>query len=179
MDKKQEIGAKKIVLIALLGAMLSAVKFALMALPNIELVTFLIVLFTVVAGGRITLPATLIFCSIELFLFGITPFAITYYIHWPFVVIVFSLLRKHLKTEIGFTVTVFIVTALFGVQSSLTYILIAGGLKTTDFWHKFIIIYMNGVIFYVTHIISNCLIMLFLIKPSKKILEQIYQSYIT
>ena len=168
---------KKVVLIALFGAMLSAIKFMLMAIPNVELVTFLIVLFTVSSGPKITLPGTLVFCTIELFLFGLTPFAITYYIHWPFVVLATAVAKNYLKTEFGYAILVFFITALFGVQSSLASIIISGGLKSDSFWSKFTIMYLNGTLFYVTHIVSNTLIMLFLFTPSKRVLDKLYLTY--
>ncbi len=169
---------KKITLIALLGALLSAFKFALAFAPNIEVVTLLIIIISVVCGAGIAIPATLVFCTIELVPFGGSLYALCYFLHWPVVALATVIASKWLKNEIGYAVLAFLVTIFFGLQTSITYTLVAGGLRQPDtFWHKVGVIYINGILFYIVHIVSNTLIVLFLFKPTKKMFETLYLRY--
>lgn len=180
LKQDQRLKIKKLALAAMLGCMLSAFKFMLSALPNIEVVTLLIMVSSVVCGLQISLAATLVFCTVELYWFGFTPFSLCYFLHWPIVAIATVIASKYLKTEIGYAVLAFFVTAFFGIQSSVTYVLLSGGLAQSDtFWHKVGIVYANGILFYLTHIIGNCLGVLFLFRPAKRIMEKLYREYIS
>ena len=57
--------ARKLVLIALLAALLLVVQVSLAVLPNIELVSLLIILYTVVFSLKTTLWVTGVFILLE------------------------------------------------------------------------------------------------------------------
>jgi hypothetical protein len=76
--------ATRLTLIAVLAATLTAGKTALAFIPNVEIVTLLLILFGVVFGWRISLPAALIFCTLEIFIWGFFPvYVLLYFIYWP------------------------------------------------------------------------------------------------
>jgi len=178
MLNKNMLKVKRLALIALLGALLSAFKFMLAFAPNIEVVTLLIIIISVVCGLQIALPATLVFCTIELIPFGGSLYALCYYFHWPLVALATVIAAKWVKSEIGYAILAFFVTAFFGVQTSITYVAVSGGLKQLDtFWYKVGLVYTNGILFYIVHAVGNTLGVLFLFKPAKKVFEQLYFKY--
>lgn len=76
--------AKNIAVSAIMAAMLILGKFALHMVPNVEVVTPFIIIFTCVFGFRRTIPAVLAFCLLDNFLY---PFSldvtVQYFFHWP------------------------------------------------------------------------------------------------
>lgn len=178
-NKKQQ-RLKTLTLIAVFGCMLSAFKFMLSTLPNIEVVTLLIMVIACVCGGGISVAATLVFCTIELALFGFAPHALCYFLHWPFVALATYLCRNRLKTEIGYAALAFSVTVLFGIQTSITYVALSGGLQQiSTFWHKVGLVYLNGIVFYIVHIAGNTLGVLFLFTPLKSVVQKHYSKYMS
>ena len=113
-----------IAVVAVFTAMLSGGKFALMAIPNVEVVTILVALFSAVWGWKYSIPATIIFVILEMFLWGFNTWVLEYLIHWPFVAMVFGLLGKvHFKSNamklICFTACAMVVTFLLVCRPAL------------------------------------------------------------
>jgi hypothetical protein len=144
------------VLVALFGALLSAFKFFLMYLPNIEVVTLLIVAFTYVFGLGIGMGSTIVFCILEGFMWGLNPtWLIAYFIHWPAVAMVaFFIKKSRLKNPLIIATILSVVTALFGLQSTFMYMLTGGALKASNFFSRYITLYASGITFYIIHIVS-------------------------
>lgn len=173
-----------IAVVAVFTAMLSGGKFALMAIPNVEVVTILVALFSAVWGWKYSIPATIIFVILEMFLWGFNTWVLEYLIHWPFVALVFGLLGKvHFKSNamklICFTACAMIVTFLFGVQTSVVDTLLAYSsskgfwVVTKEFWYRFSVLYLRGLVFFVVHIISNCILFTCAYLPLEKVLHSI------
>lgn len=155
---------RDIALAAFFGAALSGIKLALAFVPNVELVTLLLAVLAFAFGARIAVLAALVFCTVELY-YGITPYVLTYYLHWPILALAFSLPAKLKKpSEYHYLVISVALTALFGIQSSLIYILVGSG-AGEGFWTRFAANYVAGAWFYVIHVLSNALIFLILFKP--------------
>ena len=62
--------AKDIAYASVLSAVLIAGKFALSFLPNVEMISAIIILATIYFGIKISLPAVLVFCIIDAFIYG-------------------------------------------------------------------------------------------------------------
>ncbi len=89
-----------VVRVALMSAMLTALKFALSFVPNVEVVTLLVVVYGCVFGVKYALPATLIFCGVEIATYGVQSWVILYFVYWPMLAIVSSgLLHKKTKRK--------------------------------------------------------------------------------
>lgn len=167
--KRGRLAAKRIALIALAAATLEAVKFALNAVPNVEGVTLLSALYgyCLGAGGVV---ATLVFCGIETAIFGVGPWVISYFIHWPCVALVFMLLaRLGVKNKWIITLVAAAMTTLFGVQTSLVDTGLFSGFFDR-FWQRFAIIYVRGGVFYVVQIICNLIVFPLLFVPLSRVL---------
>lgn len=170
---ERSIKIKYIVIIAMFSALLSGGKLALMSIPNIEVVTLFIILYSYSFGLKISLPATLIFCITELFLFGFNTWLISYFIYWPLLSIFSSILAKKAKKTYIYAVFAAFMTVLFGVISSAVDAIIASDAANINFFVMFSGIYTRGIVFYVTHIVSN-LIFIALAFP---LLAKLFQGF--
>ena len=76
------IGIQDIALIGMMTAVIEVSKLALSFLPNIELVTFWIIMFTLFLGTK-TIYAIAAFILIEISLYGVQTWVIMYLYMWP------------------------------------------------------------------------------------------------
>lgn len=163
------LAARQIALTALAAATIEAVKFALNAVPNVEGVTLLSAVYGYCLGvGGVV--ATLVFCGIETAIFGVGPWVISYFIHWPCVALVFMLLaRLNIRNRWLITLVAAVMTTLFGVQTSLVDTGLFSGFFDA-FWQRFCIIYLRGGIFYAVQIVCNLIVFPLLFPPLTKVL---------
>ena len=93
MRMSRRIRTKDIALIGVMVATLEAVKLALTFLPGVELVTLLIVIYTLVFGWRV-FYAIAAFVLIEGCLYGFGIWWIMYLYIWPLLALLAHLFRK-------------------------------------------------------------------------------------
>ena len=171
MNKRRD-RAFKLALIAIMSATLEGGKLALSFIPNVEIVTLLCAVYGYVFGVY-GIISTYIFVGLETLIWGVNTWVISYLIHWGCVAFVFMLFGKFaIKNRLIFTATAVIMTACFGVLTSL----VDTGLLTgffNDFWKRFAIIYTRGFVFYIVQIVCNLLLFLVVFKPLVKRLEKI------
>ncbi|MDR3215900.1 MAG: hypothetical protein LBT55_00605 [Clostridiaceae bacterium] len=74
--------AKELVYAGVFAALLSGAKLALRVIPNVEVVTLLIILYASFAGGRAVFCAVTVFCTIEFAIYGFGTWVPLYYIYW-------------------------------------------------------------------------------------------------
>lgn len=175
-DKKvRRDRALKIALIAVMAATIEVGKLALAFIPNVEIVTLLCAVFGFMFGWS-GLAATYIFVLLECFVWGFNTWVFTYVIYWPLVTFTFILLGRHnLNNRYVATLIAVTLTAFFGVLSSL----IDTGLLTglwNRFWYRFSIMYVRGLSFYLTQIICNLLLFLFVFKPLVVYIDKVCPS---
>ena len=170
---------KDIVLTALAAALLSAGKQALAAIPNIEVVTLLIMLYAACFKPQIAFVATGVFIVIECFIWGIQTWVIAYFIHWNFVAFATFLLARIFKVKNRFIYLAFtiLVTAAFGVLTTAIDALFAVGNSGLKFGYAFSIIYMRGIYFYIAHVVGNAAFNITLFAPMRDILNKLTFKY--
>lgn len=153
---KHFFSTKDIIIIALFAAILTAGKLALMAVPNVEIVTLLIMLYAVTFGLKISLPTTIIFCLMEAMIFGFNTWLITYFIYWPLLAVA-TFLASKIKNQRNILYAIFggLFTILFGVISSAIDAIISSNVAKINFFVMFSIVYTRGVAYYLTHLVSN------------------------
>lgn len=162
------IAARDISYTALAAASLSAVKFALSWLANVELVTLLLVFYTLKLGKNKTFMACNVFIIVECFLYGFGVWVISYFIHWNFLVLVIWLMdKKGVKKSIYFALSALGTTFLFGAQTTFFEVLFYSA--NAEFFSTFALRYFMGITFFVTHMASAFLSVLFLLPPLLKI----------
>ncbi len=180
-DKKPSIKAsKKIVLIGMLSATITSGKIVLSAIPNVEIVTLLIMAYTIVFGLSISLPTTLIFVTTEMLIYGLNSWVLSYYIHWSLIAIVTALVYcifsdKHM---LPYIISATILTAFFGVLTSLIDVLMFANSGWSNFWDSFTLMYVRGVYFYAIHIVSTTIVVALGLYPIVNILKKIGKSFL-
>ncbi|MGB4006276.1 MAG: hypothetical protein WBI32_09005, partial [Halanaerobiales bacterium] len=142
---------KEIALIGLLSATITAAKFALSFIPNIEIVTLLFILYTTVFGLRPTLLASFIFSTTEIFIYGFSTWLVGYYIIWPALILLTYFLQKRIRSEYGFALLGGLFGFLFGFFFALVESCFYGIFYGISYWIK-------GIPFDIIHGVSNFII---------------------
>jgi hypothetical protein len=154
-----------IAITAMFSALLVGGKQALAVIPNVEVVTIVIALCSYVWGLGVALPAVFVFIGIEVAIFGINTWVISYIIHWNLLAVAFWLLSKvkvnNVINVVLATITAVVATVMFGVLTSAVDTCIGfvqgGGFffDFDNFAKRFVTMYLAGVSFYVTQILCN------------------------
>ena len=162
--------AKDIARIGLMIAVMTASKLALASLPNIELISFLIIAFTKKFGKSMlfVIPAYIL---IEILIFGFDIMWVLAYCYvWP---LLYLLTRIFGKTES--TVSLSVLSGFFGLffgfLCSFPYLFITTGTNPTASLSSAIAWWVAGIPFDIIHGVSNFIIMLVLYIPVSRVLE--------
>ena len=124
---------KELMVLAMLAPLLTAVKFALSGLYNIELVSLLLMVFTYKFGYKALLPA-LIFSVTEVFIYGINIWNMMYLYVWAILVAVCLPLRKIRKGWV-FALTSGLYGLLFGCLCAVSFLFVPSlGLSFAVSW---------------------------------------------
>ena len=153
--------AKSVALVGIMAATLECGKLVLAALPNIEIVTVLLALYGYVFGVYGVISA-FVFVSIEPLIYGFNTWVLSYYLYWPIVPLVFMMLaHMRVKNRFILAAVAVILTAWFGVLTSLVDIGLLSG-SFDNFWYRFTVYYTRGAVFYITQIVCNAVLFVFL-----------------
>lgn len=161
--KPKKLTAYDIVSVGLMVAALECAKTALAFLPNVELVSLLIILFTLVLGRRVYY-AIVAFVLVEGVIYGFGLWWVMYLYAWPLLAWLTRRLRKQ-KDALTFAVLSGGFGLAFGALCSIPYF-IAGGPAAGFTW------WVAGIPFDIVHGISNFVLMLCLYKPVRSVLER-------
>lgn len=156
-----KLSVKDITLIGIMSATLIAGKMALAFLPNIEIVSLLIIVFTLTFGFKV-FYSIIVFTCIETFIWGMGLWSIIYLYIWAILAIITYLFRK--QDSVWFWSIVSGIYGLcFGALGSIVY-LIVGGPRTAFAW------WISGIPLDVVHCIGNFVLALALYKPLMTVL---------
>lgn len=179
MKNKQRLkkSAKYVCYVAIMAATLTVGKLALSFIPNVEVVTLLIICYSSTFGRKYAIPATLIFCTVEIAIYGFGTWVLLYYIHWNMLSVISSFALKKRKLWIATLIAV-LCTAFFGVLSTGIDVIFAGayGVPKSELGKLYSAYYVRGIWFYVVHVVSNLLIVTALYLPLTKVLSKIQNS---
>ena len=168
-NKKPLFSVKEIAVIGMMTAMLEAVKMALQAVPNVELVTLLIILFTLFLGWK-TLIAVWAFVGIECVVWGIGLWTIMYVYIWPILVLLTLLLRKA-NSHWAYCFLSGFFGLFFGAFCSIPYFFIGGPSMAISWW-------ISGIPYDILHGISNFVVCFILFRPLNQALGKIKTVYV-
>jgi energy-coupling factor transport system substrate-specific component len=140
---------------ALFAAILFVVQVILAPLPNIELVTYLVVVASLSLPLASAMMIVSVFTIIEGLYWGFAEWTIAYFYIWPILILLTRLLKNRLKEPLFAAAFVGIFGLLFGVMTSLVTLLTLGS-------NAMIAYILNGLMFDAVHGFSNFMIMLFL-----------------
>lgn len=163
--QKQNKGltARDITLMALMVAIIEVSKVALSQIPNVELTSFWIIMFTLYFGPRIfyVIP---VFILIEGAMYPFGLWWIMYLYAWPLLAVVVLLLRKmNTAWEWSFVSGLFGLS--FGFLCAIPYIFTSGFTGAFAWW-------VAGIPWDLVHGIANFAIMLVLYKPMKFVMSK-------
>ena len=171
MMKTRMRPALSVALVGVMAATVECGKLALAALPNIEVITLLLALYGYVFGF-LGVGSAIVFVCIEPLIYGFGLWTVTYFLYWPFVALLFMILRKiNVQNRFVFTAVALLMTAWFGVLSSLIDLgLLTGHFE--NFFSRFAIYYVRGIPFYVAQLSCNAVWFLFFFKFLSRELEK-------
>lgn len=170
INNQNKLTAKDIAQIGMMIAIIEVCKAAFAGIPNVELTSFWIIIFTVYFGRKIlfVIPA---FILIEGMMYGFGLWWIMYLYAWPLLALVTWKLRK-MNSAISYSILSGAFGLLFGLLCSLPYIFIgsagadlAAGLHTAFAW------WIAGIPWDLVHGVANFFIMLILYHPIMRVMK--------
>ncbi len=145
----------------LLAAVLFALQISMIHLPNIELVSLMVILYTLVLGKRV-LNILITFTILEGIFHGFGVWWVSYLYIWPVLAGLTALMKRLGAPDWGYGILSCLFGFSFGFLCSLPYL--AGGPGAMFAW------WIAGIPFDIVHGISNLIIGLVLFRPIKRIL---------
>lgn len=150
--------------LGLMVAVLEVSKLALAAIPNIELVSFWVILFTLWIGWR-SLYAIYGFVLLEGILYGVHFWWIAYLYVWTILAALTQLLRKQ-TAPLFWAILSGLFGLFFGALCAIPYA--AAGILNGGLWNGFLAGFswwIAGIPYDLLHCVGNFIIMLILYKP--------------
>ena len=166
-DGGSRLGAKEIVVLGLLGAVLIVGKMALAGLPNIEPVSLLVMVYTVVLGRKALFPVY-VYVVMEYLIWGINLWSLCYLYVWPVLAVAAYALRR-MESPVGWAVLSGGFGACFGALCALAYLPLEGWGFALSWW-------ISGIPFDLLHCAGNFAMALVLFQPCKKVLSQLIRT---
>ncbi|WP_228353497.1 hypothetical protein [Variimorphobacter saccharofermentans] len=138
-------------------------QVALRFIPNVELISLFIILFTLILGWK-TLYIIYVFVAIEALIYGFGLWVINYLYIWAFLFFITMLFKKY-QSKLFMAVISGIFGFTFGALCSIPYFITGGAASGIAYW-------IAGLRFDIIHGISNFIIAFILYKPFYSIIEQ-------
>jgi len=160
--------SKRVALVGIMAAVLEAAKFSLSFLANVELVTLLLIIFTLTFGKE-TYWAAGVFILLEGILYGFGLWWIMYLYTWPLLILLTRLFKKQ-KSPFFWAILSAVFGYFYGLFCTIPY-LVTGGLMAGIAW------WTAGIPFDLIHGTANFLIALLLYKPLIKAMTAVTVRY--
>lgn len=154
----------ELLVLTLFGVLLSTAKFLLSTLPNIELVSLLLAVYTYKFRLKALIPAY-IFVGIDIMIYGINIWNVMYLYVWAIVVFACLPLKKVRRGWV-FAIVLGLFGLLFGTLCSIPYFFVMGA----EFAFSWI---ASGIVFDCIHGVGNFLTAFLLYVPLTKALDKI------
>ena len=151
-------------MIGMMIAIIEVCKVVMMHIPNIELTTFWIIMFTLYFGNKIlyVVPA---FILIEGCMFGFGMWWIMYLYLWPLLALVTWIFRKSDSIWTWATISGMF-GLLFGFFGAFPYIVTSGVYGAFTWW-------IAGIPWDIVHCIGNIVLMVVLYHPIRYVMKQV------
>lgn len=156
--------ARELTMLGLLGAVLFAGKMALAGLPNIEIVSLLIIVYTVVLGWKALFPVY-VYVLLEYVTWGFGLWSACYLYVWPALALAARLLRR-MESPLGWALLSGAFGLSFGALCSLVYLVSGGWAFALSWW-------IQGIPFDLLHCAGNFVLALTLFQPCKRLLSHL------
>ncbi len=157
----------RIVLIGLLSALLLVMQVALSMIPNVELVTFLLIIYSLFLPFSMTALIVLVFVTLQMLAWGMGDWVIGYYWIWLFWIGLIYTLKPILKDNMYLWA---LLSGTWGVLFGILFAINHGILYGFNFS---LIYWVKGISFDIIHAISNYIIVLILYHPTSSLFARL------
>lgn len=160
-----------VALVGMMVAVIEACKFAMAALPNLELTSFWVILFALCFGRRIYLVVP-VFIVLEGLVYGFGMWWFMYLYAWPLLALVTRMLRN-MDSALGWAVVSGLFGLMFGALCSIPYGILGAvdglgsGLRAAFTW------WVAGIPFDLIHCVGNFTLMLALYRPMRRAMRAV------
>lgn len=161
---KKALPVRKIIVFALLGAFLIMAQVALSFIPNIELVSLLVIVYTHVLKSQVFYPVS-VFILGEGLIYGFGLWWFNYLYIWAVLILVTLLLQKVQSTLIWAFVSA-LFGLFYGALCAIPYFFIGGTSAALAYW-------ISGIPFDIIHCAGNFLAALILMQPTYRLIKQL------
>ena len=176
LANSMKITAKDIALIGMMVAVIEVCKVAMMGIPNVELTTFWIIMFSIFFGRKIFFVIP-VFILIEGAMFGFGIWWVMYLYMWPSLAVIVIMFRK-MDSAFSWSILSGIYGLLFGFFCAIPYVIIGlaeGGIANGlyagfTFW-------IAGIPWDLVHGVANIVIMLVLYKPIRAVMIRLKREW--
>lgn len=158
----------ELIVLALLGALMFAAKMALAALPNIEPVSLLVIVYTVVYGRKALYPIY-VYVMLEVLFWGLGLWNLNYLYVW-LVLFFLAMVFRNMKSPWGWAILSGTFGLSFGLLCTPVYLLTGGWAFGLSWW-------VSGIPWDVVHCAGNFVIALVLVRPLTVGLTKIKNRY--
>ena len=164
-EKSRRFPVRDLALYGFLIAVMEAAKHSLDFLPNVELITLLVILYSLHLGRK-TILLTTCFTMIEIFFWGVHTWVVMYLYVWPllcFLTLRMAGLRREKSANLWFAVLAGGFGLFFGALCSLVYLVIGGPRTALSWW-------IAGIPYDLIHCVSNFVLCAVLFRPMDALL---------
>ena len=163
MKSKTKITVRDIAITGMMIATIEVAKNALAFIPNVELVSLLVILFTLYFGKKIlfVIPA---FILLEGCIYGFGLWWIMYLYVWPLLALITYIMRKQDSVWVWAIMSGSFGLA-FGALCSIPYIVLSGPKAAFAWW-------VSGIPFDILHCVSNFVLCLVLFTSLSKVMRK-------
>lgn len=152
-----------------MGALMFAAQVLLAPLPNIEVVSLLVIALTL-TFSRQTLFIIATFVLLEGLLYGFGVWWLSYLYIWA-ILMALCLLFKNMQGNLSWAVLSGAFGLCFGALCALPYFFV-GGLNMMYFY------WVSGIVFDLTHMAGNFILCLLLLRPLRELLARVNKSFV-
>lgn len=143
-------------------------KLAMAALPNIEPVSLMVLVYTVVLGRKALYPIY-VYVGLEYAVWGINLWCLNYLYIWLVLFLIACLLRR-MESPVGWAVISGLFGMCFGLLCAPVYLLSGGWAFALSWW-------VSGIPWDLLHCAGNFVMALVLFVPLRKLLTQLTQRF--
>lgn len=157
----------QISLIAILSAILIVAQVSLSFIPNVELVSFLFIIYGLYLPFSMNIIIVLLFTTLEMLVWGVGDWVFGYFWIWPIWVILIYVFKPILKENTyGWALLSGFWGLLFGALFAINH----------GFFYGFnysMAYYLKGIPFDIIHTLGNFVVALLLFKPTTRLFESL------
>lgn len=163
------LNARRLALLGILTAVLLGGQVALAALPNVEIVSLLVILYSLLLGRQVFL-IIYAFALLEGCLYGFGLWWVSYLYVWTLLAIIALALRQAEAPALFWAILSGFFGLAFGALCALPYLVTGGIAAAISYW-------LAGLGFDLIHCAGNFLVCLLLFRPLYRLLSRLLRWY--